>query len=193
MTNKPAAINAAIALPARIPPRDICSSQRILVVIAPTQKVRRGSSAYGYFFFSRRDCAVVVSPCEFECAALVDLCVELHVRIGCNCRIEIHRKHGLAIELAGELVDDFARDRVAILVLPLARLHHVRQQRLDFDHFALFGFCRKLEAWFFRHGLLLFLQLSDQPPQPPIVTFTSLWLVKNSPLLVFATAMMFCD
>jgi hypothetical protein len=35
------------------------------------------------------------------------------------------------------------------------------------------------------------LQLSDQPPQPPIVTFTSFWLVKNSPLLVFATAMMF--
>jgi hypothetical protein len=73
--------------------------------------VRRGSSAYGDFFFSRRDCAVVISPGEFECAALFDFCVELHVRIGSNCRIKIHRKHRLAIELAGELVDDFARDR----------------------------------------------------------------------------------
>ena len=29
--------------------------------------------------------------------------------------------------------------------------------------------------------------LLDQPPQPPTVTFTSFWLVKNSPLLVLAT------
>src|SRR6185437_1461775 len=36
-----------------------------------------------------------------------------------------------------------------------------------------------------------FFSLSVQPPQPPMVTFTSFWLVKNSPLLVFATAMMF--
>src|SRR5664279_6267647 len=32
----------------------------------------------------------------------------------------------------------------------------------------------------------------DQPPQPPMVTFTSFWPVKNWPLLVLATTTMFC-
>src|SRR5688500_15927933 len=34
---------------------------------------------------------------------------------------------------------------------------------------------------------------SDQPPQPPIVTFTSLLVVNREPSFILATAMIFCD
>src|SRR3972149_1503801 len=34
--------------------------------------------------------------------------------------------------------------------------------------------------------------LLDQPPQPPMVTLTSFWPAKNSPLLVLATTRMVC-
>src|SRR5262249_21255907 len=102
---------------------------------------------------------------------------------------KIGSENRLAVKFASKLVDDLARDRLAILVLALAGLHDVRQQRLDFDDLAFLGFGRKLEPWLFRH-VRLPISL-DQPPQPPMVTFTSFWLVKNSPLLVFATAMMF--
>ena len=40
--------------------------------------------------------------------------------------------------------------------------------------------------------MLSVLSRSDQPPQPPIVTFTCLLAMKNEPSFILATAMMFC-
>src|ERR1035441_2668504 len=115
---------------------------------------------------------------------------ELHVRVGGDRRIKIGAEYRLAVELARELVDDLARDRLPVLILALTRLHNVRHQRLDLDEIAFLGFLRKLQPRFFRHVSLL--NLCCQPPQPPMVTFTSFWAVKNSPLLVLATTTMFC-
>src|SRR5262245_17420827 len=117
--------------------------------------------------------------------------MKLNVRISSDRRLHVGREHRLAVKFARELVDDLARNRLAILVLALTRLHDVGQQGLDLDDLALFRFFRNFEPRLFCHDCLPVLSSSAQPPQPPMVTFTSFWLVKNSPLLVFATAMMF--
>src|SRR3546814_3121924 len=66
--------------------------------------------------------------------------------MGRDRRIDVAGEHRRAVECAGELVDDLARDDLAFLVLALAGLHRVVDQRLDGDHLAGSGRLRDFHA-----------------------------------------------
>ena len=101
-------------------------------------------------------------------------------------RLEIGREDFLAVHRGGELVEDLARDHLAVGALALAGFHDVRDERLHLDEVALLGFLLvELDARFDgcaaiddllkkRVGMWL---AQRQPPQPPIVTFTCLLAV----------------
>ena len=77
-------------------------------------------------------------------------------------------------------------------------LHDVRYQGLDLDEVALLRLLLvQLDARLhFGHGNFSLRRERagrSQPPQPPIVTFTALLVVKNDPSLILATAMIFWD
>src|SRR5580658_1775333 len=65
----------------------------------------------------RRHRAVVVEPGEAEGAAFGDPCRELEVGVGRDRGLEVDAEHRLAVERAGEPVDDLTRDELATLVL----------------------------------------------------------------------------
>ena len=67
-----------------------------------------------------------------------------YVRVRGDRRPQVRRKNRLAIKFADEFIDDLAWNWLAIFIFALAGLHHVRQQRFDFDDFALFCFLGKL-------------------------------------------------
>src|SRR5262249_46203823 len=98
---------------------------------------------------------IIVDPAEPEGPAALDLCSELDERIGCDSGFEVGGEHALAIKVARELVDDLARDRVAALVLAEPGLHRMRQERLDLDNLAFFGFLWNLSPRRRCHDALL--------------------------------------
>src|SRR5579883_696109 len=94
----------------------------------------------------RRHRAVVVEPAEAERAARGRAHVELDVRVGRDRGLEVDAEQRRAVEGAGELVDDLARDELAGLVLAKARLYDVGDEGADLDHLALLGALRQLDA-----------------------------------------------
>ena len=104
------------------------------------------------------------------------------------------------MKLARELVDDLARDRLALRILALARFHLVRDQRLDLDQLAGCGLGRHAHARgrFGGHGVILTLivvvvgRAVGQPPQPPMVTLTLALAMWSEPFDISATQTMFC-
>src|SRR5262249_59608661 len=91
-------------------------------------------------FVRRRRGAVIVDPGETERAALLEANRKLEIWVGRDRRLEIAGERQRAVELAGEAIDDLARHERAGLVLTQAGFHRMREQGLDLDDLALFGF-----------------------------------------------------
>src|SRR6185437_10751905 len=120
MANNPAVIS--MTAPAEIPPRVIESSptnNSLFIGLAHFAHIRQ--STYGNAFLRRGDRSVVVGPAELESTAFVDFGVELHVGIGGNRGLKIDGQHRLSVELTRKLIDDLARDCLAVLILALPR------------------------------------------------------------------------
>src|SRR3546814_7491349 len=96
------------------------------------------------FFFFKQKTAYEMRISDWSS----DVCSSdlLEVGIGRDRRIDVAGEHRRAVECAGELVDDLARDDLAFLVLALAGLHRVVDQRLDGDHLAGSGRLRDFHA-----------------------------------------------
>src|SRR5207249_4013238 len=105
----------------------------------------------GDFFLGRDHGAVVIRPGEREDAAFLDLDGKLQVGIRGNGRLQFTFEYGLAVEGAGEALDDLARHDLAAWVLALTRFHHMSNERLDFDDLAFAGLLRQPYARLFRH------------------------------------------
>src|SRR5262245_54005228 len=86
--------------------------------------------------------AVVVNPGEIEDPAFLDPHRKLQIRIGGDRRFEVACEHWLPVEAAREAIDDITRNELATLILPLAVLHDMGDQRLDLDDVTFLAFFR---------------------------------------------------
>ena len=93
---------------------------------------------------------LVSRPRELERAGARHLHEEGDERVRRRAGLKLRGEHVLTLVLGGERVDDVARDGLAGIVLALARLHDVADQRLHFDHVADLGAVGKLDAGFRR-------------------------------------------
>src|ERR1700730_12047939 len=89
--------------------------------------------------------AVVAGPLERDRAAFGRHRVEGDERIGGDRRVKVGAENLLAVVAAGELRDDVARDRLAHVVVTVAGLHDVRDQRLDLDGLPALGLGRHID------------------------------------------------
>src|SRR3981081_4299180 len=89
--------------------------------------------------------AVVAVPLERDRAAFGRHRVEGDEGVGGDRRVEVGAENFLAVVAAGELGDDVARDRLAHVVVAVAGLHDVRDQRLDLDGLPALGLGRHID------------------------------------------------
>src|SRR6202048_2241465 len=81
--------------------------------------------------------AAVFFPYEFEPAALRRPQVKFDVGVGSDRFVEIDLERHDFIVAAGELIDDLARDDVALVIMPQASLHLMANQGFDLKDFTL--------------------------------------------------------
>src|SRR6266849_2286432 len=92
--------------------------------------------------------AAVFFPYEFEPAALRRPQVKFDVGVGSDRFVEIDLERHDLVVAAGELIDDLARDDVALVIMPQAGLHLMANQGFDLKDFALRRSARHLYAWY---------------------------------------------
>src|SRR6188474_306548 len=175
--------------------REAIAGTRAAVAAATCNSSRRDSisSADGDLLFADDRGAVVVMPRQHDRARFHRLELELDVRVCRDGRLEVGGEHLLAGDRAGELLQDLARDGIALRVLALTGFHDVGDERLYLDDIALLGFFLvELDARLDGGGHDECPLSRSQPPQPPMVTLTGLLTMKNEPSFILATAMMFC-
>src|SRR6185503_17377568 len=91
--------------------------------------------------------AAILFPYVVECSALKGAHLELDIGIGRHRLVQLGLEHNLAIVAAGEAVDDFARDELALLVLAQAGLHRMGDQRPNDEDLAACGGAWHVDAW----------------------------------------------
>src|SRR3981081_140264 len=127
--------------------------------------------------------AVVAGPLERDRSACARHRVEGDEGMGGDCGVEVGAEKLLAVVAAGELGDDVARDRLAHVVVAIAGLHDVRDQRLDLDGLPALGLGRHIDEGA-RHD--------RSSRQAASVTITSAEADQNEPSLSSAIATMVC-
>src|SRR6266478_7454585 len=83
------------------------------------------------------DAAAILFPNERESAALRRAQVEFDKRIRRNGLVEVDAEHHNVIVAAGKLVDDLARDDVALVIMAQAGLHLMADEGLDRKYLTL--------------------------------------------------------
>src|SRR5262245_27267622 len=129
--------------------------------------------------------AVVARPGELELAALGRHREERQERVRGDRREQVGAEDLLAVIGADELADDVARNRLAHVVVAIAGLHLVLDQRLDDDDLAFLGLRRNVDECACHQG--------RSSRQAAIVTITSTSSVQNVPSLISAIAISFCE
>src|SRR5262245_4558541 len=128
---------------------------------------------------------VVAGPLELDRAARGRDCEERDERIGGDRREQIGAEYFQSVIGAHELGDDVARDRLADIVVPVAGLHLVRDQRLDRDDLALLGLGRNVDEGASHQ--------TGSSRQAAMVTMTSTSSDQKLPSFISAIAKMRCE
>src|SRR5882724_5174317 len=129
--------------------------------------------------------AVVAGPLELDRAARSRDREERDEGIGRDRREEVCAEYFQPVIGAHELGDDVARDRLAHIVVPIAGLHLVRDQRLDRDDVALLGLGRDVDEGAGHQ--------TGSSRQAAMVTMTSTSSDQKLPSFISAIAMMRCE
>src|SRR6266702_394018 len=162
--NEPAAIETAIIWRMlRLAPWYLRSPIPLLVARSSMATSNTTSLSDSEVVLQRVGVAAILFPDERESAALGRAQVEFYKRIRRNGLVEIDAEHHHVIVAAGKLVDDLARDDVALVITAQAGLHLMADQGLDRKYLTL-----RSGAWHLHTGCR-----SEHSPPPPGMSLAS--------------------
>src|SRR3984893_10935440 len=137
----------------------------------------------------RINAAAAFFPVELEPTALCRAQVELNIGVGRNGLVQIDAEHDDVVVTADKLVDDLARDHVALVITTQPRFHLMADQGFDLKDFALCRSVWHLHAWYRGEHFCL-------PPrcqaQPLVATSTQVLVIRSAPSFISATARTYC-
>src|ERR1700682_1336149 len=85
----------------------------------------------------REDAATILFPDEVKTTTRCRAEVELKIGIGSHGLIQVDAEYHLVVVAADKLVDDLARNHLAVAVTAQSRFHLMFDQGLDSNHMAL--------------------------------------------------------
>src|ERR1700736_5655785 len=176
---------------------DALSSRKHLAVTRPASRRQRAwrmsiaapSSTDHEVVCQRINAAAVLFPNKLEPTALCRAQVELNIGVGRHGLVQIDAEHAGVVVTTNKLVDDLARDHVALVITTQPGLHRMADQGFDLKYFALFCSAWHLHAWCRREH-------SRLPPgcqvQPLVATSTQVLVIRSAPSFISATARTYC-